>query len=291
MLYSSNKIIGRVENELVFGGHIVSLISPALILTVCLLQDLPLNIEILIIAYIIPLIVYSYNYQNETEKVINIGSNKYNFVSKRKTIFPILLGLDILILSILIINLFNYGFLVFTLIIISGGILYTIIFKVLTKYIFCFKNIYVSAIWAYAGTFFILFYQSLDFSLFYLVIFVYIFIKIFINNVFFDIKDIDSDKGKNLITIPVKLGKNNTIYLLHMFNIFSIILLIAVIYYNILPIYALSLLITNVYVFIYLEKGRISSYKGLLKYTYIMADSEFIFWPILLIISKLLFYH
>jgi UbiA prenyltransferase family. len=199
------------------------------------------------------------------------------------------MGLALLVLLFLVAESFNYGFFIFSLIILTGGILYTLILKVLTKYIFCFKNLYVAGIWAYAGTFFILFYQSIDFTIFYYVIFVYIYVKIFINNVFFDIKDIESDKMKDLNTIPIKLGKDTTIHLLHILNIVSVIILIIAIYSGVLPLYAIFLLITNLYVLFYLEKGKAADYDGLLKYTYLMADAEFILWPIILIIGKIIF--
>lgn len=288
MLNYSNNGLRRVENELVFGGHIVSLISPALILTVCILQDISINIGTLLIAYIIPLIVYSYNYQNEPEK-LSTNSEKEAFILNRKKNFPILMGLALLVLLFLVAESFNYGFFIFSLIILTGGILYTVILKVLTKYIFCFKNLYVAGIWAYAGTFFVLFYHSIDLTIFYYVIFVYIYVKIFINNVFFDIKDIESDKMKDLNTVPIKLGKDTTIYLLHILNIISVIILIIAIYLGILPLYAIFLLITNLYVLFYLEKGKTADYDGLLKYTYLMADAEFILWPIILIIGKIIF--
>jgi hypothetical protein len=53
--------------------------------------------------------------------------------------------------------------------------------------------------------------------------------------------------------------------------------------------YALSLLFTNLYVFYYLEKGKTADRNKLLKYTYIMADAEFLLWPIILILSKLIY--
>jgi 4-hydroxybenzoate polyprenyltransferase len=291
MIYS-NKIIKRITEEFIYGGHLVSLISPAFFLSVAIIMNLPINFVALMTAYLIPLIVYSYNYQSELDNDYQVKkSDKYEFIVKRKKIYPILLSLDIIVLIVLSIMFLNYGFVFFTLILITGGILYTVVFKVLTRNIIGFKNIYVDAIWAYAGMFFVVFYYSLDFTLFYILFALFIFVKILINNIFFDIKDLEVDKIERLITIPVILGRNTTINLLHIINLLILIALVTIVYMNIFPFFMLSLGLTNIYVFFYLEKSRNADDKKLLRFTYLIADSEFLLWPLLLLIGKLLFPH
>ncbi len=127
------------------------------------------------------------------------------------------------IIIILIIISANYGFFVFMIIILTGGILYTIVFKVLTKTIPGFKSIYVTMIWAYAGTFYVSIFKF--FRIFHFLcssIFLFIFIKMLINVVYFDIKDMNRDKKENLQTLPILIGKINTIALLNILNILAL---------------------------------------------------------------------
>lgn len=284
-------IFNRIKNEIIYGGHIISMDSPAFILTICILQDIPINIFALIIAFFIPLAVYSYNYQKEVDKDATTDPIKSSFLEKRKNIFPYLLSLDIIIIFALAILLFNYGFLIFALIIVTGGILYTTVFKVLTRYVPGFKSIYATLIWAYAGTFFLIFLNSLELSLFYLFIFIFIYLRMFVNIAFFDLKDMDADKKEGLKTLPIILGKNNTIIFLNLINFISIILLYVFIYIGVLPLYAISLSLFYFYTYYYLKKSKTAVGDEILTYSYIIADAEFIFWPIILILSNIIYYN
>ena len=194
-------------------------------------------------------------------------------------------------LSLLLVILQNLGFLIFVLIIMTGGILYTVVFKVLTKYIPGFKSMYTTLVAIYAATFFVLFYYSMNFSLLFLFLFVYMFMKMIINVIFFDIKDYIADKALGLKTFPVILGTNNTILLLHSLNALSLIILLLGIYINVIPLYASALALFYLYTFYYVRKGKTTDNAELLKFTYIIADAEFIFWPVILIISKMLLNH
>lgn len=285
--YTKNHI-SWLTKELIYGAHLTALISPAFIITVSTLQNIKINYISLIIAYLIPLIVYSYNYQKELDNDAITDPDKVNYLRKKEKVFSLILGLYIALLIILTIVSANYGFFVFMIIILTGGILYTIVFKVLTKTIPGFKSIYVTMIWAYAGTFYVVFLNSLEFTTFYVIIFLFIFLKMLINVVFFDIKDINRDRMEQLKTLPILIGKLNTITLLNILNILALILLIYSIYINILPLYASSLSLFFIYTLYYVNKGKSASEKELLKYTYVLADAEFVLWPVVLIIGKII---
>jgi 1,4-dihydroxy-2-naphthoate octaprenyltransferase len=98
-----------------------------------------------------------------------------------------------------------------------------------------------------------------------------------------------SDNNKGLKTIPLLIGKSRTILFLTVLNIVSVIVLLYGIHVNFIPAYGISLSVFFIYTEYYLLKGLISKQEGMLKYTYMMADAEFIFWPLVLIVSKFLF--
>lgn len=180
---------------------------------------------------------------------------------------------------------------IFVLILVSCGIFYTVLFKDLTKKIPGFKGVYIAAVWALAGAFFFNFHYSMDWGIFSILMFIFIFLRGIINVTFFDIKDVEGDREQGLKTVPVILGKETTFKLLHVLNIVSFIPLFIGVYFKIIPAFALSLLVFYFYDHYYLKKAGVASGKSLRMISYTLADAEFIFWPIVLIIASVLFYH
>ncbi len=289
MIISIIYILG-LKNEVIYGAHYLSLGYPALFLSLIILLDLQINYLALAVTYLIPLIVYSFNYQKELGKDVITNPEKVNYLKNREKIFPYLMGFYILLLISLLLILNNHGFSLFILIILIGGILYTIIFKILTRTIPGFKSLYTSMLWAYAGTFCVSFFYSLPFSTFYAIYFSFLFIKGLINVIYFDIKDMASDQREGLRTFPLLLGVKKTLMLLHILNILALGILCYGIYIKILPVYSISLIIFYLYTFYYLKIGNTTDDQKLHKYTYLMVDGECIFWPIILILSKILFF-
>ncbi|HMK47529.1 MAG TPA: UbiA family prenyltransferase [Methanocella sp.] len=274
------------KDELIYGAHFTAIVCPSLILVVSMLTDVNITITGIAIAYLIPLIIYTLNYNMEmdTDRITDL--NRVLYILSRKKIFPYLLAIYLSILVLLILILFNFNFSIFVLFTLSGGLLYTSVFKILTKVIVGFKSIFISAVWAYTGAFFLLFYNSIRLEDYNLLIFVFIFLKIFINVVFFDIKDIESDAVKKLKTVPIILGKDHALAALHLINLIALVLLLAGVCTHLLPVFSLSLTIFYFYSAYYLIKGKTASGGSLLNYSYIMADAEFILWPIVLFIGK-----
>lgn len=73
---------------------------------------------------------------------------------------------------------------------------------------------------------------------------------------FFDIKDISSDKEERLKTFAVVWGKERTIRALIILNLLSAVPLIIGVYLDILPWFSLALLLTLPYTFYYLNQTR-----------------------------------
>jgi 1,4-dihydroxy-2-naphthoate octaprenyltransferase len=276
----------KLKNIVIYGGHFTALSSPSIILSVIILMNLNITILDLLIAYLIPLIVYSYDYNKEKETDYISDPDKTKFFRMGNHNYITIIYIILLLVLLIILNKPN--FLIFVAILVFGGLLYSIVFKVLTKIIPGFKSIFITLIWAYAGTFFMIFLNDLTYGAIFIFIFAYIYMKGFINVVFFDFKDIASDKTKGLKTIPVLIGKKNSVLILSAINLIALFMIIYCVYINVLPSYAISLVVFTLYTFIYLFKGLNANEKELLNYTYIMADAEFILWPIVLIISKTL---
>lgn len=289
-----NNIFRIIWNEFVYGAHLTALASMALVLSVIILMDIEINIIAILLAYLTTFIVYSFNYQKELDDDIVTDREKTTYLNNRKKIFPYIIYAYIIIAIILLGSSFylygNFGFIAFIIILLSGGILYTIVFKILTRTIPGFKSVYTTALWAYAGSTYVYFFNSLSFNWFCAIMFAFMFVKILINAIYFDIKDIQSDKKYGLKTIPILLGRKNTITLLHGMNIFSLFILFYGVYMKFIPFFSISLAIFFIYTESYLIIGNTADQKNIVKYTQVMPDAEYILWPIILIITKLIFY-
>ena len=254
--HNSSNITDILKNEIIYGAHITALACSGLVISIYLLLNISIDIIALIVPYLIAYIIYTYNYNNEMEIDIKTNPEKVEYLISRKKLYPITMVSAISILVLLLIVLQNIGFFVFVLIIVTGGILYTKVFKVLTKFIPGFKSVYTSLVAIYAAVFFVLFYYSINFSMFFLIIFIFMFIKMLINVIFFDIKDYNGDSIKKLKTFPVILGMNKTTLLLHFLNILSLAILIIGIYMQVLPLYASALGVFFLYTVFHVNKGK-----------------------------------
>lgn len=277
-----------LKNEFIFGGYLTSLGCPAFVLSVSLLLNTDIDWPILLISYLIPLIVYSYNYYEELEKDMATNPERASHLSKKVKLYPVLFGLYMSLLLLLLLLFANYVFTIFVLILLSCGILYTIVFKDLTKQIPGFKGVYIAAVWALAGAFLFNFHYSIRWGIFSVLIFLFIFLRGIINVTFFDIKDIESDMARGLKTLPVLLGRETTLRFLNALNVFSFIPLLIGVYLGIIPEFGLSLLIFYFYDLYYLRKARIVNEKSLRMISYTLADAEFIIWPLVLLIARAL---
>lgn len=281
--------ISWIKKEFIYGAHLTSFSATAIILSVNILLDLPINFLSLFIAYLITLLVYSYNYQSEADEDSSTNTEKSEFLRNRKKKYPYIFVINTSLIILLLLLLDNIYFIIFIFIILSGGLLYTIVFKTLTMTIPGFKSIYVSIILTYFGVFYsiLLYSQQIDIMLIFLTWF--IFLKLLINIVFFDLKDVESDISRKLKTFPILLGKSKTLFYLNLINFVTLATLAYCVYCGIFPIYSIVLAPFFIYTAYYLYKGKIVDQSNLLYYTYIMADAEFIFWPALLYISKFIF--
>ncbi len=282
--------IELLKNEFVYGGYLTSLGCPAFVLCVSILLNTPIDWTVLLIAYLVPLIIYSYDYYGDMEKDAATNPERAVIIRKKVSLYPYIIGSYVALLALLMYLYASYIMIIFVLILVFCGIFYTVLLKDLTKVIPGFKGVYIACVWALAGTFFFNIHYAISFNLFHILIFLFIFLKGMINVTFFDIKDIEGDREQGLKTIPVILGKERTLNYLHLLNVFAYIPLFIGIFLNVIPVYVLSLTVFFFYDLYYLKKADTVSGKNLRMISYTMADAEFILWPVLLLIVRSLYY-
>lgn len=281
-------LIYTLKDEITYGGYLVALCSPCLILSTSLILNIHIDLPLLLISYLLPLIIYSYDYYKDIDKDNENNSERAIFLKKKANNFPYIFSFYIILLISLLFIYSNYFLTSFIIAIIVGGILYNLLLKNLTKRIPAFKNIYTALNWALVGAFFPLLYYYLDMNISFLIMFFLILLKVMINVIYFDLKDIGNDKSNGIKTFPVMLGKKSTINILNVLNLIAFIPLILGIYFDLINLYALSLLIFYFYGYYYINKANSASNNELESIAHTLADAEFIFWPLVLTMSMIL---
>ncbi len=284
-----NKVFKSVWKEFVYGGHLLSLGLTGIVWSFIIILGLPLNWQILLISYLIPQIVYTYNHFKETKEDFLTNPERTKYLQKVEKYFPFVFSLYFLLLILLLLST-NINTFLFVLFLSLGGVLYSIHLKKLTQKIFCFKNIYTSLFWAMGGAFFPIFYYSISFNITFFLFFLFIFFRWILNTIFFDIKDMEGDRKENLKTMPSLIGKEKTLQFLHILNFLSMIPVVLGAYFKILPFFSLFLVIFYFYSYYYLKVSKRADNKKIRSLSYLMVDGEYILWlPVLLLGKELIF--
>lgn len=275
-----NQIIKFITDEFVHGAHIVSIVAVGIMFSTILILGLPFSWQLLLITYLLYQVIYKYNYYKELHSDLDSNPERANFILRQRKWILLSLVMSVVLVSITLtfqgVKVAALGFFIMI-----GGILYTTYFKKIR--IIGFKNYYIAFFWSLLTYLVSIFYEINLQGTHYLGVFV--FFRVLTNTIFFDIKDIDSDRARNIMTIPAYLGKNITIILLCIINTLSFIPLVLGVYFSYLPVFTLSLMIAILNGYFFILKGVNITGRNLRYYSYIFVDGEFIFWPLILVLA------
>ena len=273
------KVLKAIWNEFIYGGHLLSLGAVGITFTISKLLDFQVTLPLLIIVYLFAQSMYSLNRYIEYEDDIETNLDRTQHIKTYVTKLPYIIAIELLAGIILLIVNNKLWALLFCVIPLLCGYLYSTHLKKLTSVIPGLKTIIVSFIWSLFVPFYVIYSgQEIRFAPF-IFIFLFIFIRWFINTSFFDIKDITSDSKNKLKTLPIIFGRINYVRILHLLNLFSMFFLLLGILLGILPLSARLLLLllpfTTLYLFLSTKISNAYVY-------YVMADSEFLLWALLI---------
>ena len=282
------KILKTAWNEFIYGGHLQSLGAASIVFVSGILLKIQITWDVLFIAYLISYPLYLYNRFKEIEIDYLTNPERTKHLKGYFHLIPAIFYFVIFILIGSLIYFSNFLALIFGLLLLSFGLLYTTIFKKFTKKIALFKNLYVAASFSLLVFFPVVYYfhpltTTLIISIIIFMLFVYF--KAFVMQIFLDIKDIESDQKEGLLTLPSILGKEKTLTILKILIILATapILLIFSLYFNVFPKSVLMLLLTIPFNFYCFSQARDKKYFG-----YTLAAGEFILWSILILIGEII---
>ena len=281
------KVLKFVWDEFIYGGHLTSLGVSGILGFSAIILNQKISIPLLTLGYLVSQVVYFYNHFRELKKDILTNLKRTQHLQKSKKYFLIIFALYLVSFFLCLVYINNLAVALMSLFLVSGGLLYTTFFKNLSKKITGFKSFYVDFFWALL-ILLVAFYYNIHCNLLLFLLFFFIFLKSSTNTIFFDIKDIKSDKKEKLKTIPILFGTKKTLNFLHIINVLSFIPIIIGVYINLLPLFSLSVFIFYFYSFYYLEKAKKQKI-NIRNLSYIIADGEYLLWPFVLILSRFIF--
>ena len=274
-------------DEFMYGGHILALGSSFVAISTMILFNVAIRWEFLPIIYLMTLCIYNFDHFKELETDFSNNSGRVNHLLKYKKILPFLIVFYGFVSIVLLLVFGNMESILFGIIFMTMGLVYSYKVKEFTSKILAFKNFYTASAVA-LSVFFTVIYCGYGINYLFFTIFIFLFLRFLINTSFCDIKDMDTDKKLGLLTLPLYFGKSKFLILLHLINFLSFIMLLSAIIMNIIPISGSFLLIVNLYCFYYIEKSK-NPKTNISILSDVMVDGEFIFWPIFLIAGKFFF--
>jgi len=164
--------------------------------------------------------------------------------------------------------------------------LYDLYFKGLTKKIVGFKNIYIGLLFSLLPVMAVIYYNA-SFSLSFFLVITYIFLMIFSGSAFSDIKDTTGDKKEGLKTLAITMGHKNLISFLMFVTLLAMVPIVAGVYINVLPVYALALFFGVAYRVFLFKKSFDKNINKHLLYA-VLFDGELTLWVILVILGRTL---
>ncbi len=280
-----------VFEEYVYGGHIAGTALLGIIFTFGFLKAIQTNTSfqidypLLVMAYFTPVIVYSYDHYRDLRQDMRCNPDRASYLETKERYYKyVILAYLVILFALIVIGDEPDGLVaIFIMILVGGGLLYASTSKYFTKYVPVYKNIYVSLMWALAGTFLFEIYYKSAISAFTLLMFLYIFLKYMTNTIFCDLKDIDTDRERGLKTLPVMIGYEKTIAVLCCLSGIGLFPLVYGVSTGVLPAAALLFTLFALYDVTYIlsafkNKGscKLSTYG-------FFADFEITLWPIVII--------
>ena len=277
-------IVDFICNEFIHGGHLIALSASAIALSAMILIDMLIRWEFLLIIYLGTYCIYNYDHYFGLDADLPNNSDRVSHLKKYHKLIPIIIVVYGIIFFFLLAWFGDLKSLLFGGLLLLSGLFYTSKVKKMTSKIVGFKNFYTalsfSLLIIFTGVYCS---YPLNYSLF--LLFLFVLLRLFIDTSFCDIKDIESDRKQNLLTLPIYLGEQRFLFILHIINFLSFVLIFIGILMNILPLFSVFLFFFYIYCAYYLYKSKRHDV-DIHFISNVIVDGEQMLWPLILILGK-----
>lgn len=280
------RISKAVWQEFVYGGHLLSLGAVSIVYTASILLGIKITWDFLTIVYLGTESIYLYNRYKEFEIDSLTNPERTSHIKKNIKKIPFVILIFFLIGFSILIYYQKFAALLFGVILFILGLLYSKVFKSLTQRIVGFKNFFVSLMWTLLVVLLAVYY-SLPFNLALFLISIFVFLRLLDNTIFFDIKDVESDRKKHLITLPIVLEDNKLFKSLVLITFSATVPIIVGVFLGLLPTVSLLLFFTVPYGLYCFKKSRETKTNIAFLYN-VIRDGEYILWSLFILLGKFL---
>lgn len=275
--------------ELIFGGHLQCLGASAIPYVAAVLLQIEVRFDCLFAVYLIFYPLYLFNRYKELDVDETTNPQRTKHIRKYQRRMPALLVFVIIVGLTLIAFRSNVFTVIASAMLLIFGLLYTVFFKWMTRYLTIFKNLYVAAFFAVLVVYPVLFYgYALNTNLVrkIAVLFFFVYLNAVIMQIILDIKDLESDREEGLNTLPVLWGKAKTIAFVRILSMLTAIgfpLIFSGIFNTLTDVFwALSLIFPfHLLILDLIEKDNRTGYH--------LAGAQFLAWVPLLWLGEILF--
>ncbi|MCX6664473.1 MAG: UbiA family prenyltransferase [Euryarchaeota archaeon] len=273
-----------IRDEFIYGGHLIACATSALALSAMIIFGVNFRWEFLLIIYLGSLCIYNYDHYREIENDSLNNFKRTDHLKKYKKFHSLILTIYGIGFFSLLIYFGTFESIVFGGLLFLSSLLYTKKVKKHTEKLIGFKNFYTAFSFALL-TIFTAIYCSYQLNWLLFTFFLIVFLNVLIDTSFCDIKDMETDKKQNLLTLPLYLGKQKFISLLHLFNFILFGLLLIALVIQILPFFSIFLIFSTLFTFYYIQKSK-NSKTDIQSLSNLMVDGGHLSWPIVLFVGK-----
>lgn len=280
------KYLESISKEIIYSGHLFSFGAVSIVYTIAILLNIKITWDCFLIIYLGTHSVYLYNRYKELKEDKKTNPERVLYTEKNIRTIPYIIVIYLIIFIFTLIFFNKTTVLLFTLVLLIFGFLYSLVFKNFTKKLVGFKNFFVSLMWTLLAVVLIIYYNY-PLNLQVLLIALFIILRIFSHEVMSDIKDFEGDREKKLLVFPGIIAKQKLIFFLILISTLSFVPLLIGLRLGLFPNYSTILLLLLPYSYYYLLK--LNSEKSTNRFLYdIIIDGEYILWLPLILVGKTL---
>ncbi len=282
-------ILRGVYDEFVYGGHLLSLGTASIAGAAALVLGRSPSINLLVMAYLFSNGAYTLNRASEADQDSISNPQRTAHLSKRRRFLPAIAGTYFL-LGYFIAFFSNSYFFVALLVPLALSILYSVSSAKMVRIVgarrlkdrLLLKNVAISFGWSLIPLLVGLYYLALPVGLVLLAPF--IFLRLMTNSIFFDERDVEADAKFGTRTIPSTFGVAFSERVISAFDVLSLVYIVGVVAFSLVPLYSISLAVFPFYSFAYRFGGRSANANTLRD---LVADGEYILWLPVIYLGKI----
>ncbi len=278
------KMIKLIWREIIYGGHSIPIGTASIVAVTGIFLNIKVSWDILLITYLVFYLILFFDRYRDLKHDSITNQERSKYLEKNYSFFSIIFYSLLVFLFILLIIFANKFAFLFVILVLIFGFLYPIFFKQLTFKVFLFKDLYVAMVFSLL-VFFTRLYYSVDlFTRPAIILFSFFLLKAIIMQIFFDIKDTEGDRKRNLKTLSAIIGNFKALKILKTSTIL-VSLFIPIIFTLIFPVFSNLFLIFiliipfNLYCFKLAEENNY--------FAYVLGSFEFLLWLVLAFIGNI----